>query len=134
MVLISFSILALTANLVLISPIGYREPKQIYRIVREKARVQGAMASIVEWQSLKMQEYRFNVIVMVARFFELFGIRRPIRFEPPAPAGDYDHALHVDHPEAPSLLQQYLDSKPQEPKLGGAPKQTAPGDEEGKVD
>ena len=133
-VLISFSILALTANLVLISPIGYREPKQIYRIVREKARVQGAMASIVEWQSLKMQEYRFNVIVMVARFFELFGIRRPIRFEPPAPAGDYDHALHVDHPEAPSLLQQYLDSKPQEPKLGGAPKQTAPGDEEGKVD
>ena len=133
-VLISFSILAITANLVLISPVGYREPKQIYRIVREKARVQGAMASIVEWQSLKMQEYRYNVIVWVARFFELFGIRRPIRFERPAPAGDYDHALHVDHPEAPSLLQQYLDSKPQEPKLGGAPKQTAPGDEEGKVD
>jgi hypothetical protein len=133
-VLISFSVLALTANLVLISPVGYREPKQIYRIVREKARVQGAMASIVEWQSLKMQEYRYNVIVWIARFFELFGIRRPVRFEPPAPAGDYVHALHVDHPEAPSLLQQYLDSQPKEPKLGGAPKQTAPGDEEGKVD
>ena len=133
-VLISFSILAITANLVLISPVGYREPKQIYRIVREKARVQGAMASIVEWQSLRMQEYRYNVIVWVARFFELFGIRRPLRFEPPTPAGDYDHALHVDHPEAPSLLQQYLDSKPSAPKLGGAPKQTAPGDEEGKVD
>jgi hypothetical protein len=129
-VLISFSVLALAANLLLISPIGYREPKQIYRIVREKARVQGAMASIVEWQSLKMQEYRYNLIVWIARFFELFGIRRPVRFEPPAPAGDYDHALHVDHPEAPSLLQQYLDGKPQEPKLGGAPKQTAPGDEE----
>ena len=57
-VLISFSVLVVTANLLLISPIGYREPKQIYRIVREKARVQGAMASIVEWQSLKMQEYR----------------------------------------------------------------------------
>jgi len=133
-VLISFSILVLTANLVLISPIGYREPKQIYRIVREKARVQGAMASIVEWQSLKMQEYRYSVIVWVARFFELLGIRRPVRFEPPAPAGDYDHALHVDHPEAPSLLQQYLDSKPSEPKLGGAPKQTSKGDEEGKED
>jgi hypothetical protein len=133
-VLISFSILALTANLLLISPIGYREPKQIYRIVRQKARVQGAMASIVEWQALKMQEYRYNIIVWIARFFELFGIRRPIRFEPPAPAGDYDHALHVDHPEAPSLLQQYLDNQPKELKAGGAPKQTAPGDEEGKVD
>jgi hypothetical protein len=126
-VLISFSVLAITANLLLISPIGYREPKQIYRIVREKARVQGAMASIVEWQSLRMQEYRYNVIAWVARFFELFGIRRPMRNEVPAPAGDYDHALHVDHPEAPSLLQQYLDNNPVEPKLGGAPKQTAPG-------
>jgi hypothetical protein len=133
-VLISFSILVITANLVLISPVGYREPKQIYRIVREKARVQGAMASIVEWQSLKMQEYRYSVIVWVARFFELFGIRRPMRFEQPTPAGDYDHALHVDHPEAPSLLQQYLDSQPRSPKLGGAPKQTAPGDEEGKIE
>jgi len=133
-VLISFSVLVIAANLLLISPIGYREPKQIYRIVREKARVQGAMASIVEWQSLKMQEYRYNVIVLVARFFELFGIRRPVRFEPPTPAGDYDHALHVDHPEAPSLLQQYLDSKPNEPKLGGAPKQTAHGDDEAKLD
>ena len=121
-VLISFSILIVTANLVLISPVGYREPKQIYRIVRQKARVQGAMASIVEWQSLRMQEYRYNVIVWVARFFELLGVRRPLRFEPPTPAGDYDHALHVDHPEAPSLLQQYLDTKPSEPKLGGAPK------------
>jgi hypothetical protein len=133
-VLISFSILVITANLVLISPVGYREPKQIYRIVREKARVQGAMASIVEWQSLKMQEYRYNVIVWIARFFEMLGVRRPMRYEPPAKAGDYDHALHVDHPEAPSLLQQYLDSKPSEPKLGGAPKQTSPGDSEGKVD
>jgi hypothetical protein len=131
-VLISFSILVLTAHLVLISPIGYREPKQIYRIVREKARVQGAMASIVEWQSLKMQEYRYNVIVGIARFFELLGIRRPVRYEPPAPAGDYDHALHVDHPEAPSLLQQYLDNNPSAPRLGGAPRQTIPGNEEGK--
>ncbi len=133
-VLISFSILVLTANLVLISPVGYREPKQIYRIVRQKARVQGAMASIVEWQSLRMQEYRYNVIVWIAHIFEYMGIRRPLRFEPPTPAGDYEHALHVDHPEAPSLLQQYLDNRPVEPKLGGAPKQTARGDDEGKVD
>jgi amino acid transporter len=131
-VLISFSVLILAANLLLISPIGYRQPRQIYRIVREKARVQGAMASIVEWQSLKMQEYRYNVIAWVARFFELFGVMRPVRYEPPAPAGDYDHALHSDHPDAPSLLQQYLDNQKQEPRLGGAPKQTAPGNEEGK--
>jgi hypothetical protein len=128
-VLISFSILVLAANLILISPIGHREPKQIHRIVRDKARVQGAMASIVEWQSLKMQEYRFSLLLNIARFFELFGVRRLHNFEPPVPAGDYDHALHVDHPETPSLLQQYLDNNPEEPKLGGAPKQTAVGKE-----
>jgi hypothetical protein len=133
-VLISFSILVVTANLLLASPIGYREPKQIHRIVREKARVRGAMASIVEWQSLRMQEYRYALIVGIARFFELFGVRRPLRYELPIPAGDYDHALHVDHPDAPSLLEQYLGSKPSEPKLGGMPKETAPGNEEGKVE
>ncbi len=125
-VLISFSVLILAANALLISPIGYRRPQQIHRIVREKARVQGAMGSIVEWQSLKMQEYRYSVLVAVARFFELFGVRRPVRYEPPVPAGDYDHALHVDHPEAPSFLDQYLESQPKpEPKLGGQPHETA---------
>jgi len=133
-VLISFTVLALTANLVLISPIGHREPKQIHRIVREKARVRGAMASIVEWQSLRMQEYRYELLVGIARLYELVGIRRPVRYEPPAPAGDYDHALHVDHPDAPSLLQQYLDNLPLEPRLGGAPRQTLPGNAEGKVE
>ena len=124
MVLISFSCLILAANAMLISPGGFRDPKQIHRIVREKARVEGAMASIVEWQSLKMQEYRYSVLMAVTNFFGMLGVRRPIRFDPPVEAGDYDHALHVDHPEAPSLLEQYLD-KPQ-PKLGGSPKQTKP--------
>jgi hypothetical protein len=124
MVLISFAVLVIAANAMLISPIGFRDPKQIHRIVRDKARVQGAMASIVEWQSLRMQEYRYTVLMGVTKFFELFGVRRPVRFDPPVEAGDYDHALHVDHPEAPSLLEQYLD-KPQ-PKLGGSPKQTEP--------
>ena len=132
-VLISFSILVLAANALLISPIGLREPKSIHRIVREKARVQGSMGSIVEWQSLRMQEYRFGVLVAVTRFFEWFGIRRPIRYEHPIPAGDYDHALHIDQPNAPSLLEQYLDGKPGEPRLGGSPKQTESGDEEGTV-
>ena len=133
-VLISFSILVIVANLVLISPVGKRVPVQIHRIVREKARVQGAMASIVEWQSLRMQEYRYKLLVGIASFFELFGIRRPVQFEKPAPAGDYDHALHVDHPGAPSLLQQYLDNRPLAPRLGGAPQQTAHGNTEGKIE
>ena len=127
-VLVSFTLLAVAAHLMLLSPLGFREPKQIHRIVRDKARVQGAMASIVEWQSLKMQEYRYDLLIGIARFFELFGIRRPMRYEQPAIAGDYDHALHVDHPEAPSLLEQYLDHP--EPKLGGAPKETAATEED----
>jgi hypothetical protein len=127
-VLITFSLLILGANLLLISPIGYRDPKQIYRIVREKARVEGSMASIVEWQSLKMQEYRYDVrtriLIGVTRVFEWFGVRRPVRYEPvPVAAGDYDHAVHSDHPEAPSLLADYL-KEPTEPRLGGAPQQT----------
>jgi hypothetical protein len=129
-VLISFSILALAAHLLLLSPLGYREPKQIHRIVRDKARVQGAMGSIVEWQSLKMQEYRYSLLMGIARIFELFGIRRPMRYEPaPVPAGDYDHALHVDHPDAPSLLEQYLD-KPTEPyqKAGEQASEADPSD------
>ncbi len=131
-VLISFSVLVLAANLLLISPIGLRDPRTIHRIVRQKARVQGSMASIVEWQSLRMQEYRFTVLVFITRLFELFGVRRPLRFETPIPAGDYNHAVHSDHPEAPSLLEQYLESKPKQPAVGGAPRETAPGNEEGK--
>lgn len=107
--LITFTILFTCAHLALISPLGYRTPKQIHRIVREKARVQGAMASIVEWQSLKMQEYRYSLLVGIARFFELFGIRRPLRYDRPVAAGDYDHALHVDHPDAPSILTPYIE-------------------------
>ena len=125
-VLISFSILIVAANALLISPIGYRGPQQIHRIVREKARVQGAMGSIVEWQSLKMQEYRYAVLVAVTRFWELFGVRRPMRYELPVPAGEYDEAVHIDHPEAHSFIDQYLDSQPKsEPRLGGRPRETA---------
>jgi hypothetical protein len=136
-VLISFTVLVIAANALLISPRGYRTPEQIHRIVREKARVQGSMASIVEWQSLKMQEYRYSVreriLVSVSKFFELFGVRRPLRYEPkPILAGEYDDALHVDHPDAPSLLEQYLESKRPQPTVGGAPKETAPGNEEGR--
>ncbi len=127
--LISFTTLFTLAHIVLISPLGYRDPKQIHRIVRDKARVQGAMASIVEWQSLKMQEYRYWLLINIGHLFELVGLRRPLHFapaNPPAAAGDYNHALHVDHPDAPSLLAQYMDAQPAlEPRVGGQPQETA---------
>jgi hypothetical protein len=129
--LISFTILFTSAHLLLLSPLGNRTPKQIHRIVREKARVRGAMASIVEWQSLQMQEYRYWLLTGISKFFALFGLHRPVRYAPPPPAGTYDEALHVDHPEAHSFLEQYLESQPKpEPRLGGQPKQTAEPDGE----
>ena len=130
-VLFTFSLLVLGAHILLISPAGVRSPDKIHRIVREKARVQGAMASIVEWQSLRMQEYRYQILVTISRFFELFGVRRPLRYEPPAPAGEYNEAVHTDHPEAPSLLAQYLNNQPKpEPQTGGKPKETAGPDDD----
>ena len=50
-----------------------------------------------------MQEYRYSLLIGVSRFYGMFGLYRPVRYEQPVAAGDYDHALHVDHPEAPSI-------------------------------
>jgi hypothetical protein len=121
-VLISFSVLILTAHALLISPIGYRNPQQIYRIVRQKARVQGAMGSIVEWQSLKMQEYRYEILVLVTRLMAIFGVRRPIRFEPPPPAGDYVEVVHSAEANVDTILRKYLEDfpNPGEKQIGGA--------------
>jgi hypothetical protein len=124
--LLSFTTLFTTAHLVLLSPVGYREPQQNHRIVREKARVKGAMASIVEWQSLRMQEYRYSLLTGITRFFGWFGVRRPVGYQMPVPAGDYDEALHVDHPEARSFIDRYLEQNAPDPRLGGSPKQTLP--------
>jgi hypothetical protein len=130
-VLISLSVLILMAHAILLSPIGYRTPQDIHRIIRDKSRVQGQMGNIVEWQSLRVQEYRYRLLVAVARFWEWFGVRRPLRFEPPAPAGEFEAAMN--HNETETFLDQYLKSKPRrKPRLGGAPKETAPGDVEGK--
>jgi hypothetical protein len=115
-VLISFSLLAIAAHLMLLSPLGYREPQQIHRIVRQKARVQGSMASIVEWQSLKMQEYRYALLGGISRFFGWFGVRRPVRYAPPVEAGDYDDAIHTNPEDADAFLHKYLDQPAQPAK------------------
>jgi hypothetical protein len=79
MALISFTILAIIAHLVLLSPAGFREPRQVNRIVHEKARVEGGMASIVKWQAYKMQEYRFRLMIGITSFLELFGVSQQSR-------------------------------------------------------
>ncbi len=116
MVLISFSLLALLAHGLLLSPLGYRVPDQILRIVRDKARVKGHMASIVEWQSLRMQEYRYRLLLRISRFLELFGVRRPVHYKRPAPAGPYENAIRADPDCEDSFLAPYLKrKKPSQP-------------------
>lgn len=122
-VLIVFSLLMLFANLILLSPAGYRDPEDIHRVIREKSRIHGAMGNIVEWQSLKMQEYRYSLLLGIAQFFGMFGIFKPLRFEKnpaPAQAGRFEDALNYG--ERSTFLEQYLNNQPkQEPRLGGAP-------------
>lgn len=130
-VLIVFSTLIILANLILISPAGYRDPNDIHRIIREKSRVQGAMGNIVEWQSLRIQEYRYKVLMGVARFFALFGVFKPFSIEEkiPTPAGEFEKALN--HQGKETFLDQYLDKKPKKkPRAGGKPRETAPGEDE----
>ena len=128
-VLIVFSFLILMAHMILLSPAGYRDPQDIHRVIREKSRIKGAMGNIVEWQSLRIQEYRYALMMNVAHFLGLFGLYKPLRFdEKPVPitAGPFEDAMnHGDHQ---TFLDYYL--KKQEPRLGGAPRETAPSDTE----
>jgi hypothetical protein len=91
MALISFMILASLAHFVLLSPAGFRDPKQVHRIVHDKARVQGHMASIVKWQAYKMQEYRYRLMIGIAGFLELFGVGQQTRHPVAATVGGGDN-------------------------------------------
>jgi hypothetical protein len=129
LVLISLGVLILMAHFILISPAGYRDPSQIHRIVRTKSRVEGPMGSIVEWQSLRTQEYRYQVLTAITRFWELFGVRRPMRFAPPAAAGDYDLMMQAAEEEHASPLTAYLegdDLLPIPPEPSAPPPPAAP--------
>jgi amino acid transporter len=105
-VLISLGVLVLMAHAILISPIGYRTPRDIHRIIREKSRVQGQTGNIVEWQSLKVQEYRYRILGAIAKFWEFFGVRRPMRFEPPVSAGDF--SLVMESEESGTFLEEHI--------------------------
>jgi len=107
LVLIALIVVILMAHAILISPIGYRDPDQIYRIVRVKSRVEGPMGAIVEWQALKVQEYRYKLLIAIAKFWENFGVRRPVRFEPPVIAGEFEEAVEAGHARH-SYLEAYL--------------------------
>jgi len=127
-VLIVFAILILLAHAILLSPAGYRDPEDIHRVIREKSRIEGAMGNIVEWQSLRMQQYRYLLISSISRFFAIFGIIKPMRFEeqvPPASPGEFEDALH--HEGEQTFLEAYVDAQPKpQPRVGGAPKGTTP--------
>jgi len=93
--LVSFTILFTSAHLILISSVGKRTPEQIKHIVRERARIQGAMASIVEWQSLKMQEYRYHVRNRLSLLLGRVGfVLQPETA--PMVAGPYNPEHHLD--------------------------------------
>lgn len=79
---------------------------------------------------MRTQEYRYNILVLISRFAEWFGVRRPVRFERPVAAGSYDEATHAER--TTGLFDQYLANRPKRtPKAGGHPKETAgPDDKE----
>jgi hypothetical protein len=117
-VLISLAVLVLMAHAILISPIGYRTPRDIHRIIRDKSRIQGQMGNIVEWQSLRVQEYRYLLLGTIAKFWEFFGVRRPIRFEPPVAAGDFSVAME-DNGSGTFLEEHILNGKIRRTHRGG---------------
>ncbi|HEY6073811.1 MAG TPA: hypothetical protein VIV15_10560, partial [Anaerolineales bacterium] len=97
--------------------------------IREKSRIHGAMGNIVEWQSLRIQEYRYTIMMKVARFFAIFGVFKPLRFEEqpvPVAAGPFEAAMN--HPEQDTFLDSYLEHPA--PRVGGAPKESSSSDEE----
>lgn len=68
------------------------------------------MGTIVEWQSLKTQEYRYQLLASIAHFWELFGVRRPVRYEKPIAAGEYDTIMEIARTNNSSMLSNYLHS------------------------
>ena len=93
---ISIGVVIVLANLLLIAPAGYRDLTKIRTIIRDKSRIEGHVGSLVEWQSLRMQEYRYRVLLAVSSMFATVGVFRPMQLEKPPAAGSFD-AWVQDH-------------------------------------
>jgi hypothetical protein len=123
-VLISLSVLILMAHAILISPAGYRDAEQLKRIIYKKSGADDTTGAIVEWQSQQAQAYRSQLLaratVLVARFWELFGVRRPMRFEPPVVAGSYEEVASGDSGHARSSHDASLASDGDDPAAGAS--------------
>jgi nucleotide-binding universal stress UspA family protein len=74
--LVGFTTLGIVAHLALMSKIGKRDPDQILRIVRLKARVNGHMGAIVEWQAFRMQMYRQQLLALVHKILTFLKLKK----------------------------------------------------------
>jgi hypothetical protein len=108
---ISIGVVIVLANLLLIAPAGYRDAAQIRTIIREKSRIEGHVGSLVTWQAMRMQEYRYRVLLAVSSMFAAVGVFRPMQLEKPPASGSFDawvfdntsdalNTLAIDLPEA----------------------------------
>ena len=78
-------ILILMAHAILISPHRLPDAEGYPSDHPGKSRIQGQMGNIVEWQSLRVQEYRFRLMIAISKFWEWFGVRRPCDSNPQLP-------------------------------------------------
>ncbi len=92
-VLVSFSFLIVLAHILLLLPQGKRDKKTIINIVRDIARIRGTMALIVEWQSYKMQEYRYSLLKLP--FFSAVFAQKEV--SAPFKAGHYEDFMASEH-------------------------------------
>ncbi len=106
--LLTFTVLITTAHLLLLSPIGL--PRRGADPPHRPREGQGSRRHGLDRRVAVPQDAGVPLtgcLSGMARFWTIFGVRRPLP-PVPIPAGDYDHALHTDDPNAPSLLAPYL--------------------------
>ena len=102
--LITFTTLFLAAHLLLISPLGYRNPPQIHRIVRDKSarpRCDGLhrRMAILDDAGVSLLAAAEDSHCGFPRLPDIRSVSSLALFSATSADCDYDHALHVDHPK-----------------------------------